>query len=166
MLFEKIAQSLKNTIFYWFWPSLTALQVFGMAWIRHGRRHFVICGLAWWEVLGPTWHTMWLPVPVHPRPGLRPFQTPLSDHSELQMLLLELKLETSNNVTKCLVVEMNNDQIVASKIMPVCSNDAKNYASIIYKGQIQTAPCSPRVGRVFSLYVLRFLESVHILLFV
>ena len=36
--------------------------------------------------------------------------------------------------------------------MPVCSNYAKNYASIIYKGLIQTATCSPRVGRVFSLY--------------
>ena len=35
-------------------------------------------------------------------------------HSELQMLLLELNLETSNNVTKCLGVDMNNDQIVAS----------------------------------------------------
>ena len=41
---------------------------------------------------------------------------------------------------------------------------ATNYASIIYEDLIQTAPCSPRVGRMFSLYVLRFLESVHILL--
>lgn len=38
-------------------------------------------------------------------------------HSELQMLLLELKLKTSNNVTKCLGVETNNDQIVASKMI-------------------------------------------------
>ena len=38
-------------------------------------------------------------------------------HSELQMLLIELKLKTSNNVTKCLGLEMNNDQIVASKMI-------------------------------------------------
>ena len=38
-------------------------------------------------------------------------------HSELQMLLRELKLKTSINVAKCLGVEMNNDQIVASKMI-------------------------------------------------
>ena len=38
-------------------------------------------------------------------------------HSELQMLLIELKLKTSNNVTKCLGLEMKNDQILASKMI-------------------------------------------------
>ena len=39
----------------------------------------------------------------------------VSDHSELQMLLFELKLKTSND--ECLGVEMNNDQIVASRMI-------------------------------------------------
>ena len=38
-------------------------------------------------------------------------------HSELQMLLLELKLKTSNNVTKCFGVETSNDKIVTSKMI-------------------------------------------------
>ena len=38
-------------------------------------------------------------------------------HSELQMPLIELKLKTSNNVTKCLGLEMDNNQIVASKMI-------------------------------------------------
>ena len=41
-LFEKIANMSKKYNFCWFWPSLRTLQVFDMAWIRHGRRHFVI----------------------------------------------------------------------------------------------------------------------------
>ena len=46
LLFEKIANKSKKYNFCWFWPSLRTLQVFGVAWIRHGRRHFVICSLA------------------------------------------------------------------------------------------------------------------------
>ena len=114
----------------------------------------------------PTWPT--LPtLPQHglhcdfwfrctPDPGSKRFRRRSMIHCELQMLLLELKLKTSNNVTKCLGVEMNNDQAVASndpiiikicelcchcylaEIMPVCSNYAKNYASIIYKGVVVT----------------------------
>ena len=50
-------------------------------------------------------------------PGLDRFRRRSVIHSELQMLLLELQLKTSNNVTKCLGVEMNNDHIEASKII-------------------------------------------------
>ena len=52
-----------------------------------------------------------------PDPGSDRFRRLSVIHSELQMLLLELKLKTSNNVTKCLGVEMNNDQIAASKMI-------------------------------------------------
>ena len=52
-----------------------------------------------------------------PDPGSVRFRRRSVIHSELQMLLLELKLKTSNNVTNCLGVEMNNDQIVGSKMI-------------------------------------------------
>ena len=53
---------------------------------------------------------------VNGDPGSHRFRRCWVIHSELQMLLLELKLKTSNNVTKCLGVEVNNNQIVASKM--------------------------------------------------
>ena len=56
MLFEKVAKKSKKYIFLirsrWSLvisagsPSSRALQIFGMAWIKHGRHHFVICSLA------------------------------------------------------------------------------------------------------------------------
>ena len=64
-----------------------------------------------------------------PDPGSDHFRRHSVIYSELQMLLLELKLKTSNNITKCLGVEMNNDQIVASKMIQQLSKYA-NYASI------------------------------------
>ena len=52
-----------------------------------------------------------------PDPGSDRFRRRSVIHSELQMLLIELELKTSNNVTKCSGVEMNNNPIAASKII-------------------------------------------------
>ena len=54
---------------------------------------------------------------VHVNPGSDRFKRRSVIHSDLKILLLAPKLKTSNNVTKCLRVEMNNDKNVASKII-------------------------------------------------
>ena len=51
-------------------------------------------------------------------------------HGELQRLLIELKLKTSNNVTKWSNCSIKNDPIIIKM--------AKNYASIIYEGLAKT----------------------------
>ena len=76
------------------------------------------------------------------RPGIRP---PVSDAAQWFTVNYELNLKPSNNVTKCLGVEMNNDQIVASKMIQWLSKNA-NYASIATWQKLrQFAQITPKI---------------------